>query len=214
MKIEIWSDIVCPWCAIGKRRFEKALDAFEHRAAVEVVFRSFELDPSAPAETTETRNEHLAAKYGMSLEEAAQRHAQTTALAAAEGLEFNFERARAGNTFAAHRLLHLAAAHGLQHALKDRLLRAYFTEGEPIGDADTLQRLAVEAGLDADLVAKTLATDAYAEDVRADQARARSLGISGVPFFVVDEKYGVSGAQPPELLLEVLDRAWSERQAV
>lgn len=212
MKIEIWSDIVCPWCAIGKRRFEQALQSFEHRAAVKVVFRSFELDPSAPAEIEETRNEHLAAKYGMSLAEAAQRHAQTTALAAEEGLEFHFDRARAGNTFNAHRLLHLAAERGVQEQLKERLLLAYFTEGEPIGDPAALQRLATEVGLEADLVAQTLSSDAYADDVRADESRAAALGISGVPFFVFDEKYGVSGAQPADLLLEVLDKAWSGRQ--
>ena len=212
MKIEIWSDVVCPWCAIGKRRFENALERFEHSDAVDVVFRSFELDPSAPSETPGTRNEHLAEKYGVTLAEAAQRHEQTTALAAEEGLEFHFDRARAGNTFDAHRLLHLARDHGLQHELKERLMLGYFSEGAPIGDKDTLQALAVDVGLDPDLVAKTLATDAFAQDVRADESRARALGITGVPFFVVDETYGVSGAQPAEMLLQVLDKAWSERQ--
>ena len=211
MKIEIWSDVVCPWCAIGKRRFESALARFEHRAAVDVVFRSFELDPSAPAERPGTQNEYLAAKYGVSLAEAEAMHARVTAAAAEEGLDFRFDRARSGNTFNAHRLLHLAREHGLQIALKERLMLGYFTQGEPIGDPAALRRLAIEVGLDPDLVEKTLATDAYADDVRADERRAAALGISGVPFFVVDGTYGVSGAQPADLLAEVLDKAWAER---
>ena len=214
MNIEIWSDVVCPWCAIGKRRFDRALEQFEHRDAVEVTFRSFELDPTAPAEREGTQNEYLAAKYGVSIAEAEQMHERVTAAAAEEGLDFRFDRARAGNTFDAHRLLHLAREHGLQQALKDRLLHAYFTEGEPIGDPAALQRLATQAGLDSGLVAATLAGDEFADDVRADESRARALGVSGVPFFVVDEKYGVSGAQPVDMLLQVLEKAWSERLAV
>ena len=211
MKIEIWSDVVCPWCAIGKRRFESALERFEHRDDVEVVYRSFELDPTAPAERPGTQNEYLAAKYGVPLAEAERMHERVTTAAAAEGLDFRFDRARSGNTFDAHRLLHLAKEHGLQVALKERLMRGYFTEGEPIGTKDALRRLAVDAGLDEELVIKTLETDAYASAVRADESRAAALGISGVPFFVLDEKYGVSGAQPADMLLQVLDQAWAER---
>ena len=212
MKIEIWSDIVCPWCAIGKRRFESALERFDHRDDVEVVWRSFELDPTAPAERPESLNEHLAAKYGMSVAQAAAMHQQMTATAAQEGLDFRFDRARPGNTFDAHRLIHLAAEHGLQDAMKDRLLTAYFTEGQPIGDISTLTRLAGEVGVDEVLAKETLSGDAFADAVRADEAEASALGISGVPFFVVDRRYGVSGAQPADLLLEVLDKAWSQRQ--
>ena len=214
MKIEIWSDVVCPWCAIGKRRFETALAQFEHRDAVEVEFRSFELDPNAPAERPGTQDEYLAAKYGVSVAEAAAMHERTAAAAAAEGLEFRFDRARSGNTFAAHRLLHLAKHHGLQGALKERLLRAYFTEGRPIGDPETLHDLSIEVGLDDTAVTETLGGDRYADAVRADEREAAALGITGVPFFVVDRTFGVSGAQPAPLLLEVLHNAWEQRPSL
>ena len=209
MKVEIWSDIVCPWCAIGKARFARALEAFAHRDDVEVVWRSFELDPTAPRELSGPLAEHLAAKYGVSVAEATAMQDRMTTVAAAEGLTFRFDIARSGNTFDAHRLLHLAADHGLQHELNERLLRAYLEDGEPIGDVATLTRLAAEAGLAAGEAADVLAGDRYADAVRADEAQARAYGISGVPFFVVDGAYGVSGAQPPEALLEVLNTAWS-----
>ena len=212
MKIEIWSDVVCPWCAVGKARFERALEQFEQRDSVEVIWRSFELDPNAPAERPESLNEYLAAKYGTSVADAARMHEQMTVTAAQEGLDFRFDRARSGNTFDAHRLIHLAAEHGLQHAMKQRLLVAYFTEGEPIGDVATLTRLGVEVGLDHAAVTAALTSDAYADAVRADEAEAAQLGISGVPFFVVDRAFGVSGAQPADLLLEVLQKAWAQRQ--
>ena len=210
MKVEIWSDIVCPWCAVGKARFEAALERFAHRDAVEVVWRSFELDPGAPTERPESQDEYLATKYGTSVAQAAQMHAQMTATAAQEGLDFRFDRARSGNTFDAHRLLHLAAAHGLQHQMKQRLLLAYFTEGESIGDRATLTRLAVEVGLDHATVAAALESAAYADAVRADEAEAAQLGISGVPFFAIDRAFGVSGAQPADLLLEALEKAWAQ----
>jgi predicted DsbA family dithiol-disulfide isomerase len=210
VKVEIWSDVVCPWCAIGKRRFEEALAGFAHRDEVEVSFHSFELDPSAPREREGDLTEHLAGKYGISREEAAARHRQMTETAAADGWDFHFERARGGNTFDAHRLLHLAAEHQVQDAVKERFLRGYLEDGAPIGDPDTLVRLAAEAGLDADEAAAVLATDRYADAVRADQRQAQAYGISAVPFFVVDRKYGVAGAQPPEALREVLETAWAE----
>jgi predicted DsbA family dithiol-disulfide isomerase len=211
MHIEIWSDIACPWCYIGKRRFEAALAAFEHRDEVQVSWRSFELDPDAPAERPGERAVHLAAKYGSSVEQARAMEANMTAVAAGEGLEFRFDIARDGNTFDAHRLLHLAAAHGLQDALEERLMRGYLGEGELISDHATLERLAVEAGLPADEVRDVLATDHYATDVREDQRTARSLGISAVPFFVIDRAMGASGAQPPEVLGELLQRGWDAR---
>ena len=210
MKIEIWSDVVCPWCAIGKARFERALESFEHRDAVEVVWRSFELDPSAPAAPDHSLDEHLADKYGMPVEEAARMHEQMTAVAAQEGLTFRFDVARRGNTFDAHRVIHLAADHQLQDAAVQRLMTAYFTEGQPIADRDTLVALAAEIGLDADAARATLDGDAYADAVRADEAEARTLGISGVPFFVLDRTYGVSGAQPADALLGALDKAWAQ----
>jgi predicted DsbA family dithiol-disulfide isomerase len=211
MKVEIWSDVVCPWCYVGKRRFEQALDAFAHRDAVEVVWRSFELDPEAPAERSGAYADHLAAKYGVEPDRARQMMDGMTATAAADGLELRFDRARGGSTFDAHRLLHLAADAGLQDALQSRLMRALFTEGEPIGNADALVRLAAEAGLDPERARTVLAQGAYADAVRADEEEARRLGITGVPFFVVDRAYGVSGAQPADVLLQVLERAWGDR---
>ncbi|MFD1524459.1 DsbA family oxidoreductase [Pseudonocardia yunnanensis] len=210
MKVEIWSDVVCPWCAIGKRRFEKALAQFAHRDEVEVTWRSFELDPGAPQEREGDLAEHLASKYGVSREQADGMHRQMTETAAADGWEFHFEHARGGNTFDAHRLIHLGAERGVQDAVKERLFRAYLTEGERIGDPETLVRIGAEAGLDADEARAVLASDRFADEVRADERQAQAFGINGVPFFVIDRTYGVSGAQPAETLLEVLDTAWAK----
>jgi predicted DsbA family dithiol-disulfide isomerase len=211
MDVEIWSDIACPWCYVGKRRFEAALAGFAHRDAVRVRWRSFELDPAAPAEREGERAAHLAAKYGSSLEQARAMEAQMTEVAAGEGLDFRFDRARDGNTFDAHRLLHLAAAHGRQDAVKERLMRAHFTEGELMSDPDTLRRLAAAAGLPAEDVAELLAGDRYADAVREDERTAVALGITAVPFFVVDRQLGAAGAQPPEALLALLERGWEAR---
>jgi predicted DsbA family dithiol-disulfide isomerase len=215
VKVEIWSDVVCPWCYIGKRRFEAALARFPHREQVEVVWRSFELDPHAESVRAAGEGPHhadlLAAKYAMSRAQAEAAIGSVTQAAAGEGLDFHLDVSLRSNTFDAHRLIHLAAARGLQGAVKERLMRAYFSEGAPVGDRDTLARLAAEAGLDAADVEKVLDTDEHAEAVRADEAEARALGITGVPFFVVDRSYGVSGAQPADQLLAVLERAWSER---
>jgi predicted DsbA family dithiol-disulfide isomerase len=211
MNVEIWSDIACPWCYVGKRRFEAALAEFEHRDDVEVTWRSFELDPTAPREREGDRVEHLAAKYGTSREQAGAMHAQMTAVAAGEGLDFRFDLARDGNMFDAHRMVHLAAAHGLQDAMKERLFRAYLGEGQVMSDPAVLERLALEVGLPEDAVRDALATDRYAADVRADEQLASSLGITAVPFFVVDRAIAASGAQPPELLRELLERAWEQR---
>jgi predicted DsbA family dithiol-disulfide isomerase len=210
MRVEIWSDIVCPWCYIGKRRFETALAEFPHAGDVEVVWRSFELDPSAPRHREGSLADHLARKYGMSAEQARVSQDRMTGLAAEEGLEFRFEIAQPGNTFDAHRLLHLASERGLQHATKERFLAAYLTEGEPIGDPATLVRLAGEAGLDPDEARDVLSGDKFGEEVRADERDAVQLGITGVPFFVIDRKYGVSGAQASSVLVDVLENAWRE----
>jgi predicted DsbA family dithiol-disulfide isomerase len=210
MKVEIWSDVVCPWCYVGKRRFEAALARFEHRDQVEVVWRSFELDPSAPRLREGDYAERLAGKYRVSLAEAQAMIDRMVQAGAADGLELRFDKARPGNTFDAHRLLHLASGRGVQDALKERLLAATFTEGAPIGDVDTLVGLAAEAGLDADAARAVLDGDADAAEVRADERRAAAFGITAVPFFVIDEAYGVSGAQPPDVLLGVLEQAWAE----
>ncbi len=217
MKVEIWSDVVCPWCYIGKRRFEAALAEFPHRDQVEVEWKAFELDPtaaSAPAGTPAGDREYatrLAEKYGTDVDSAQQMIDTMTAQAAVEGLDFRFDRAVRANTVDAHQVIHLAGLRGIQDAVKERLLKAYFTEGEAVGDRDTLVRLAAEAGLDADEVRGALDENRYVGAVRADEAEAQAIGIRGVPFFVVDRKYGVSGAQPAEVLREVLDKAWSER---
>jgi predicted DsbA family dithiol-disulfide isomerase len=214
MDVEIWSDIACPWCYVGKRRFEAALGAFEHRDDVRVTWRSFELDPQAPRERGVDASTHLAEKYGTSLEQARDMHAQMTAVAAGEGLEFHFERLRGGNTFDAHRLVHLAAEHGRQDAMKERLMRAYLTEGQAIGDPETLARLAVEAGPPEDEARALLDGDRFADAVREDEGLAAALGINAVPCFVVDRALAVSGAQAPEILRELLARAWAKRVPV
>jgi predicted DsbA family dithiol-disulfide isomerase len=210
MKIEIWSDVVCPWCYIGKRRFESALARFEHRDQVEIVWRSFELDPNAPRQQEGPQDEMLAKKYGVSLSQARGMIERVTTLAAQEGLDYHLDGAQRGNTFDAHRLLHLAAAHGRQGELKERLLRAYFTEARPISDAETLVALGAEGGLPADEVHTMLSSDSYAAAVRADQRRAAAFGIQGVPFFVIDEQFGVSGAQESDVLLAALEQAWAK----
>jgi predicted DsbA family dithiol-disulfide isomerase len=211
MRVEIWSDIACPWCYVGKRRFEAALAAFEHRDEVTVTWRSFELDPAAPRERGGDRAAHLAEKYGVSVERAIEMQDHMTRVAAGDGLEFRFDIARSGNTFDAHRLLHLAAEHDLQDAMKERLMRAYLTEGALVGDREVLERLGVEAGLPREAVLEVLAGDRYAADVRADERAAAELGIHAVPFFVVDRALGASGAQPPEVLGEMLRRGWEAR---
>jgi predicted DsbA family dithiol-disulfide isomerase len=207
MHVEIWSDIACPWCYVGKRRFEAALESYEHRDEVQVTWRSFELDPHAPHEIDVDATTHLAQKYGTTREEAEGMHARMTETAAGEGLEFRFDKARRGNTFDAHRVSHLAAAHGLQEEMTERIMRAYLTEGELISDHDTLTRLAAEIGLPAGEVADALASDAFADAVRDDERTAQQLGIHAVPFFVVDRAIGASGAHPATALVELLRQA-------
>src|SRR3954471_20622819 len=213
MNVEIWSDIACPWCYVGKRRFEAALAGFEHRDEVTVTWRSFELDPAAPRERGGDRATHLAEKNGTARERALEMQRHMTDVAATEGLEFRFDRARSGSTFDAHRLVDLAAAHGAQDAMKERLMRAYLTEGELIGDPAVLSRLAAEVGLPADEVAELLAGERFAAEVREDERTAASFGIHAVPFFVVDRAMGASGAQPAEVFGELLRRGWEARAA-
>ena len=208
MKVEVWSDVVCPWCYIGKRHFEAALSEFEHRDDVELVWRSFQLDPSAPAISEGDPVDRLATKYGRSREWALEAQARVTEAAEQAGLEFHLENARSGNTFDAHRLLHYASTVGKQGELKERLMRAYFTEGESIGDHATLLRLAVEVGLNHDAVQNVLDSSDFGDDVRHDLQDAQELGIRGVPYFVIDRKFGISGAQPSELILTALHKAW------
>jgi predicted DsbA family dithiol-disulfide isomerase len=212
--VEIWSDIACPWCYIGKRRFEAALAQFEHKDDVRVTWRSFELDPSAPREREGDRIGRLADKCGIPAERAREMDSAVTEAASGEGLDFHLDTARSGATFDGHRVIHLAGEHGLQDAMKERLLRAYFTEGELIGDRDTLVRLAVEVGLDEDEVRAMLASDRFEQEVRADERTAGQFGISAVPTFVVDRSLGASGAHPPEALLGLLEQGWANRGPV
>ena len=211
MNIDIWSDVVCPWCYIGKRRFESALDRFDHRDEVTVTWHSYELDPAAEYHPGTDYAARLGKKLGTGPERAKQMLASMTETAAQDGLDYHFDIAQHSNTFDAHRLLHLAADRGIQGELKERLFRATFTEGRAVGDAASLIDIAVEAGLDRDEVSTVLAGDRYAAEVRADEAQARAYGITGVPFFVIEEKYGVSGAQPADSLLQVLEQAWQEQ---
>ena len=211
MQIEVWSDVVCPWCAIGRERLRQALAMFAHRDAVAVRWRSFELDPSAPPTVPGAYVDRMASKYGTSREQAQAMVDRMTAQGAVEGLDFRFDRAQPGNTFDAHRLLHLAADHGLQDAVKGRLLTGYLSEAAAIGDPATLADLATSAGLDASEVASVLSGDAYADAVRADERQAQAFGISGVPFFVIDRRYGVAGAQPVRVLHDALTQAWRSR---
>jgi predicted DsbA family dithiol-disulfide isomerase len=210
LQVQIWSDIACPWCYVGKRRFESALQQFAHSDEVELTWRSFELDPRAPrARPHQDYAERLAAKYGRTRGQAQEMIDRMVEMALADGIEMNFDHIQPGNTFDAHRLLHLAHGQGKQDALKERLFRAYLVEGRSIGDPDALRQLATDVGLLEDDVAAVLATDQYAREVRADEDEAHALGIHGVPFFVLANRYAIEGAQPAELMLSALERAWS-----
>jgi predicted DsbA family dithiol-disulfide isomerase len=213
MQIEIWSDVVCPWCYLGKRRFERALASFEHADDVEVTYRSFELDPSADRGVTTPTIELLASKYGMSVDQAEQAQREMEQRATDDGLEFRMDGLRSGNTRDAHRLLQLAKARQLQPQLAERLHRAYFTEQRSVFDAASLTELAVEVGLERAEVTRVLTTDEYDDAVADDEQVGRSLGATGVPFFVIDRRYGISGAQPAEAIVPALDRAWAEAEA-
>ncbi|MPQ98834.1 DsbA family oxidoreductase [Modestobacter sp. I12A-02628] len=209
MQIEVWSDVVCPWCFIGKRRLEAALARFPHAADVEVTWRSFQLDPAAVPGETHPTLPALAAKYGRTVEEmtGALRHVEETA--AAEGLRYDLAHGVSGNTLLAHQLLHLAADRGLGAEAEERLFSAYFEEGRSVFDTDSLVALGTEIGLDADEARAALTDGRYLDAVHEDVATARALGATGVPFFVVDRAYGASGAQPADVLLQLLTQAWA-----
>jgi len=209
MRVDIWSDIVCPWCYIGKRHFEQGLAGFGPRDEIEVVYHAFELDPSIPPGAGTPILDLLATKYGMTREQAAQAEAGVAAKAEAAGLPFTGSRVM-GNTFDAHRLVRLGRERGVQEQVLQALYEAYFGAGKPVFEAAELTGLAAAAGLDAAQAAQVLADGTYADAVREDEAQASSLGISGVPFTVLDGRYAVSGAQPPEAFAAALDRAWSE----
>jgi predicted DsbA family dithiol-disulfide isomerase len=206
MKIEIWSDLICPWCYIGKRRFEKALAQFGQRENINVIWRSFELDPNAPSRYPGTLNEMLAHKYGVSLQQAANMNAHVTELAREVGLEYRLTDAHPGNTFDAHRLLHFAAAQQQGDMAVECIMHAYFSESLPVGERAALARLAPMFGIAENDAMAMFESDDYFDAVRADEARAASIGITGVPFFVFDEKMTISGAQPVEVFAEMLQK--------
>jgi predicted DsbA family dithiol-disulfide isomerase len=208
LRLDVWSDIACPWCYIGKRHLERALEGFGHD--VEIVWRAFELDPSAPRSRDKSQSyaERLAHKYRVSPEQGQQMIDRVVGAGAAAGLEFRYDRIKPGNTFDAHRLLHLALDRGKQGELEERLMRGYMTEGQAIGEPDVLVSVAADVGLDAAEARAVLDSDRYTKEVRTDEALARQLGITGVPFFVMAGKLGVSGAQPVEAMAAALAKAW------
>lgn len=213
MKIEMWSDIACPFCYIGKKNLETALERFAHGAQVEVTLRSFELDPQAPKSPGLGLNEILARKYEVSIAEAAQMGKNVSERAAQIGLTFNLDATILTNLLDAHRLLQFAKQHGRQSQLADRLFAAYFTQGLDLGAHDVLARLAVDTGLDALEVDRMLESDAYGDEVRKEEQAALELGLSGVPAFVLAGRYLISGAQPAEAMLEALEKAWKATAA-
>ena len=211
MKVEIWSDVVCPWCFIGKRRFDRALSELVDDARdIEVQWRSFQLNPDQPRGVRTTHDEYLAAKLGTTKAQVHELNARVVGLAAAEGLAYDFDRYQVINTFDSHRVAHLAAAHGLGDAITERFLSGQLEQGEVLDDPETLVRLGSEVGVPAEEIRDVLTTERYAAEVRADYQEARSLGIQGVPFFVIDRRYGISGAQPTELFIQALTQARAE----
>ncbi|QGQ97508.1 DsbA family oxidoreductase [Paenibacillus psychroresistens] len=210
MKVEIWSDYVCPFCYIGKRKFEAALQQFTHKSAVEVIYKSFELDPQAKRDGNPGVHDMLVAKYGLSREQAVQNTLQITQQAKVVGVDFHFDRTIQTNTFDAHRLTHYAASQGKHLELTERLLKAYFTDALHIGDPEQLADLAAEIGLDRLEALRVLTSNEYTAQVRADEQEASQLGARGVPFFVINRKYAISGAQPSDVFLEALQKAWNE----
>ncbi|MBO1269213.1 DsbA family oxidoreductase [Arthrobacter cavernae] len=210
MKIEIWSDVACPWCYIGKRRFETALADFPHKDSVEVQWRSYQLDPSLPEHYDGTELDYLSTRKGMAPAQVSQMFDHVAQQGKGEGLNYRFDNVVVANSFTAHRLIHLAAAFGLQDEAKERLLSDHFEHGKDIGSQEYLTSLGTELGLDAVELGELFTTDKYADAVRKDIAEARAIGVTGVPFFVIDRKYGISGAQPAELFAQALDQAWQE----
>ncbi|NNN16011.1 MAG: DsbA family oxidoreductase [Acidimicrobiaceae bacterium] len=208
MEVEIWSDVVCPWCYIGKRRFESALALFDHAEEVRITWRSFELDPNASKASEVPLVDLIAKKYGLTVQAVQESNRRITDLAAVEGLHYRLDLAQSANSFDAHRMIHLASETGLADAAEERLFRSYFSEGGRISDRRELTDIAVEIGLDRSAVREVLVGDAYVSEVRADEALAMDLGISGVPFFAIDRRYGISGAQDVDTMLRALNSVW------
>ncbi|GMQ23862.1 DsbA family oxidoreductase [Algoriphagus sp. oki45] len=210
MKIEIWSDVVCPFCYIGKRKMEKALKKFPFASHVEIEWKSFQLNPDLQTNPNISTVEHLAQSKGWSLEQTREISSNVSAMAKKEGLTFDFDRAVVANTKNAHRLIHLAKESGKQDAMKERLLKAYFSQGRNVDDFDTLLELGKEVGLDEEIIKALLNSNQYEDAVNQDVYESRLIGVRGVPFFVLDRKFGISGAQPDEVFDQTLEKAWAE----
>jgi len=212
MKVEIWSDIMCPFCYIGKRNYESALSQFEGRNDIETEWRSYQLDPTIPENSPVKENvyQYLASKKGISYEQSAQMHERVILMAKKAGLDYRFDKAIVANSFDAHRMIQLAKTKGLGDAAEERLFRAYFTEGKDFGDHETLIALGKEIGLPEEEIRSALISDHYGEKVEQDIQQAAEIGVQGVPFFVINRKYAVSGAQPPEYFLQALDQSYGE----
>lgn len=208
VRIDVWSDILCPFCHLGRRHLALALEQFEHRDEVEVVWHSFQLDRTAPAVDDTPAVDAVARKYGVAREQMVLQQQRMAADAAAVGLDFQWQQLRGGNSYDAHRLIHLARALGREDEVTERVMRAWYSEGEAIGDHETLVRLASEAGVPEDAVRRLLAGDDHGIDVRTDLALASQIGITSVPTFVLDQKYGVTGAQPVEVVLDAIRQVW------
>lgn len=210
MKVEIWSDIVCPFCYIGKRKFEHALEQFEHKDKINIRWRSFELQPGLKTDGSKNQYEHLAESKGWTLDYSKKVHDNLTEKAKEVGLDYNFDKSIPANSFNAHRLSHLAAKHNLQDEAEERLFVAHFTEGKNIDDDKVLVQLGVEIGLPEEEIREMLQSDLYADEVQNDKEAARQVGVQGVPFFVLNHKYAVSGAQPSDVFLDALQKAYKE----
>jgi predicted DsbA family dithiol-disulfide isomerase len=212
MKVEVWSDIMCPFCYIGKRNYESALSGFEGRDNVEIEWRSFQLDPTIPKNSPVKENvyQYLADKKGMTYEQSAKMHERVIQTAKNAGLDYRFDKAIVANSFDAHKMIQLAKEKGLGDAAEEKLFHAYFTEGRDFGDHDTLISIGKEIGLSEEDIKSALASEEYAEKVEQDIQEATEIGVQGVPFFVFDRKYAVSGAQPPEYFLQALNQSYEE----
>ncbi|QDP39831.1 DsbA family oxidoreductase [Radiobacillus deserti] len=211
MKVEVWSDFVCPFCYIGKRRLEQALEQLPFKDQVNVEFKSFQLDPTTPAYTDKHIYESLAAKFGTTIDQVKEMNKGLIQQAAEIGLIYNYDDMKPTNTFDAHRLAKYAKTVGKEAELTEKLLHAYFTDNKNVGDTDTLAELAETVGMDKEKALETLQDkSAYADDVKTDESTARQIGVTGVPFFVLNNKYAISGAQPLETFTNALQKVWDE----
>ncbi|MEP7128373.1 MAG: DsbA family oxidoreductase [Chitinophagales bacterium] len=210
MKVEIWSDVMCPFCYIGKRKFETALNSFDHRAEVEIEWKSFQLSPDMKTDPNTNINQFLSDHKGISIEQAQKMNSRVTEMAKQVGLVYDFEKSVVANSFNAHRFSHFAKQHGKQEEAEEKLFAAYFTEGKNIDDYTTLIALGIEMGLDADALKTALENKSFTAEVNADLEEARRLRVNGVPFFVFDRKYAVSGAQDSKVFAEVLEKSFGE----